>query len=238
MGIASTAPVAGATCASTAYACTNGTPASGTAATLNEQNCTGCNTGHRLDGVVCAVNAVNAYVCANGTPAAGLPNAHLRTINRCQACTNGFYLNLTTFACTSTQPSSTSVCKSGSSGRQAKSVPYDAIPHPVFDERPDFIGLYNETWQLARDKVKTRAGLPQNPYVDEAFSDSQIWIWDTLFMTLFTRYADQDLFPGVKTLRNFYAAMHDRVDIPIEDPTSRQPTLLRLVGVLEFQGLG
>jgi hypothetical protein len=43
--------------------------------------------------------------------------------------------------------------------------------------------------------------------MDEAFDPKTIWIWDTAFMTFFTRYAPAR-FPGVQSLRNFYEPMH------------------------------
>lgn len=31
-------------------------------------------------------------------------------------------------------------------------------------------------WELAREHVKEIDGMPQNPYMDEGFCDTQIWI--------------------------------------------------------------
>ena len=49
--------------------------------------------------------------------------------------------------------------------------------------------------------------MPQNPYMDEAFCDTRVWIWDTCFMSLFCKYA-REVFPGVETLNNFYEVIH------------------------------
>lgn len=49
--------------------------------------------------------------------------------------------------------------------------------------------------------------MPQNPYMDEAFCDSQVWIWDSCFMAIFCKYC-RDVFPGVETLTNFYEVLH------------------------------
>ena len=63
--------------------------------------------------------------------------------------------------------------------------------------------LYNKAWELAFMHIKDVPGMPQNPYMDEAFCDTQVWIWDTCFMTLFCKYANR-VFPGVESLKNFY----------------------------------
>ena len=85
----------------------------------------------------------------------------------------------------------------------------DQIPVPVYEANPGFVDLYWTAWEQAHDHIKEQPGLPQSPYVDEAFSDDSIWIWDTCFMVLFCKYAP-DLFPGVETLNNFYVPLHDK----------------------------
>jgi len=50
------------------------------------------------------------------------------------------------------------------------------VPVPVYDENPDFIKLYWRTWELAHDHIKEIDGMPQNPYMDEAFLNTDIWI--------------------------------------------------------------
>lgn len=82
------------------------------------------------------------------------------------------------------------------------------IPGVIFDANPGYVKLYEKTWQLAHDHIRTRPGLPQSPYMDEAFCDDQIWIWDTCFMAHFCKYGFAS-FPGVESLRNFYAPIHD-----------------------------
>lgn len=81
------------------------------------------------------------------------------------------------------------------------------IPSPVFDKKPEFIELYWVAWEQAHNHIKTQPGLPQSPYIDEAFADSHIWIWDTCFMVLFCKYSPEE-FPGVETLNNFYVPFH------------------------------
>lgn len=82
------------------------------------------------------------------------------------------------------------------------------LPQPVFEKNPDFVKLYYVAWEQALAHVKDQKGIPQSPYMDEACYDSSIWIWDTCFMSLFTRYSPEQ-FPGIKSLSNFYEPMYD-----------------------------
>ena len=79
----------------------------------------------------------------------------------------------------------------------------DKLPCPVFEENPEFVDLYWKAWELAYSHVKEQEGIPQSPYMDEAFWDNTIWIWDTEFMVLFCKYAP-GVFPGIESLNNFY----------------------------------
>lgn len=95
-----------------------------------------------------------------------------------------------------------------------------SVPEPVFDEKPQYLDLYQRAWELAHDHLLEIPGMPQTPYMDEAFMISDIWIWDTCFMTFFCKYAP-DVFPGIETLRNFYGPLHDNVPLPfvtVHDP--------------------
>lgn len=87
------------------------------------------------------------------------------------------------------------------------------VPEPIFDERPEYNELYWKAWELAHDHMFNIPGMPQNPYMDEAFCDTDIWIWDTCFMSLFCKYA-QSAFPGVESLRNFYEVLYDNKKLP------------------------
>lgn len=87
------------------------------------------------------------------------------------------------------------------------------IPKPVFDEHPEYEEIYLKAWELAFDHIKNISGMPQNPYMDEAFCATQVWIWDTCFMTLFCKFA-RKVFPGVETLNNFYKALYEGVHLP------------------------
>lgn len=87
------------------------------------------------------------------------------------------------------------------------------LPIPVFDEKPEYLDFYFRAWELARDHVKEIPGMPQTPYMDEAFMETDIWIWDTCFMMFFCKYA-ANVFPGIETLNNFYKPLHDGTPLP------------------------
>lgn len=85
----------------------------------------------------------------------------------------------------------------------------DRLPRPVLEGNPEFVELYWFCWKLAFSHIKKPApgsGLVSN-YLDESFSP-QIFQWDTIFMIMFARYANQ-IFPAVQSLDNFYARQHD-----------------------------
>ena len=98
----------------------------------------------------------------------------------------------------------------------------DFLPKPVYDERPEYEEFYMRAWELARDHVREIEGMPQNPYMDEAFCDTQVWIWDTCFMTLFCKFA-REVFPGVETLNNFYQVLHEGKQLPSIVPSENEP---------------
>ncbi len=96
------------------------------------------------------------------------------------------------------------------------------IPVPVLDAFPDFKELYDKAWELARAHVRNIGGMPQNPYMDEAFCDTQVWIWDTCFMSLFCKFAPE-AFPGVETFKNFYEVLYGGGSLPKIIPNEREP---------------
>ena len=101
------------------------------------------------------------------------------------------------------------------------------IPIPVYDEHPEYNELYNKAWELAYEHIKNIPGMPQTPYMDEAFCDAQIWIWDTCFMSLFCKYA-REVFPGVESLNNFYEVLHNDGHLGIVIPTENEPKWIGL----------
>lgn len=79
----------------------------------------------------------------------------------------------------------------------------ESVPEPVFDANPKYLELYWAAWQYAAEHVKTGENLPQSPYMDEGFWGGMIWVWDTCYMALYTKYSPEK-FPGVQSLNNFY----------------------------------
>ena len=96
------------------------------------------------------------------------------------------------------------------------------LPQPIWDEHPEYNDFYMTAWEMAHDHIKDIPGMPQTPYMDEAFCDTQIWIWDTCFMSLFCKYA-RAVFPGVESLRNFYEVLYNGKKLATVIPTEREP---------------
>lgn len=92
---------------------------------------------------------------------------------------------------------------------QIKPFDKNLIPQPVFENTPELVDLYWKAWELSYSHIKEQEGVPQSPYMDEAFWDNTIWIWDTEFMVMFCKYAPQ-LFPGIESLDNFYRSILDK----------------------------
>ncbi len=104
------------------------------------------------------------------------------------------------------------------------------LPIPVYHPHPEYNELYFRAWELARRNVKTMPGMPQNPVMKEGYLDFYIWIWDTCFMSLFTKYA-QKSFPGYQSLHNFYEVLHDGKRLPEMTVTDKPfPWLTQNVG--------
>ncbi len=97
-----------------------------------------------------------------------------------------------------------------------------SVPVPLFDENPGYVDFYWRTWEIARDHVKDIPGMPQTPYMDEAFCNTDIWIWDTSFMAFFCKYA-QDVFPGTESLENFYQPLYGGQNLPMVYPEPDTP---------------
>ncbi len=96
------------------------------------------------------------------------------------------------------------------------------IPIPICEEHPEYLEFYMKAWELAFLHIKDISGMPQTPYMDEAFCDTQLWIWDSCFMSLFCKYA-RDVFPGVETLNNFYEVLYGNKHLPKIIPTENEP---------------
>lgn len=102
------------------------------------------------------------------------------------------------------------------------------LPLPVCEAHPEYEAFYHKAWELARDHVRDIPGMPQNPYMDEAFCDTQVWIWDSCFMSLFCKFA-QEVFPGVETFQNFYDVLYHGKTLPLITPTENEPEWTRAI---------
>ena len=77
------------------------------------------------------------------------------------------------------------------------------VPQIIYPNK-DLVHLYETTWAIAADRVrKGPEGLPASPYLDENCYEDQIWIWDSCFMVMFSKYAP-NAYPGKQTLDNLY----------------------------------
>ena len=95
------------------------------------------------------------------------------------------------------------------------------LPLPIYEDHPEYVSFYMKAWELAYAHIKEIPGMPQSPYMDEAFCNTQIWIWDTCFMSLFCKYAPK-IFPGVESLRNFYEVLYQNRKLPMIIPAEKE----------------
>lgn len=98
----------------------------------------------------------------------------------------------------------------------------DYVPQPVFAEKSEYVEFYYKAWEMAYEHIKYIDGMPQNPYMDEAFCATQLWIWDSCFMSLFCKFA-RNVFPGVETLNNFYQTLYEGKRYPTIMPPEDEP---------------
>lgn len=110
----------------------------------------------------------------------------------------------------------------------------DFIPHPIDEKHPEYLALYDKAWELAFRHIKEIPGMPQTPYMDEAFCDTHIWIWDTCFMSLFCKYAP-DVFPGVESLNNFYEVLYGDRHLPEVIPSDREPEFTGAIAGVPYE---
>lgn len=96
------------------------------------------------------------------------------------------------------------------------------IPVPVWDAHPEYQELYSKAWELAFQHIRDIPGMPQTPYMDEALCRTQIWIWDSCFMSLYCKYG-WTAFPGVETLNNFYEVLYNDTHLPQVIPPEKEP---------------
>lgn len=98
----------------------------------------------------------------------------------------------------------------------------DYIPVPVYESNPEYVEFYKKAWEIAFKHIKHIDGMPQTPYMDEAFCDTQVWIWDSCFMSLFCKYA-REVFPGVETFNNFYEVLYGKKRLAKIIPGKNEP---------------
>ncbi len=100
----------------------------------------------------------------------------------------------------------------------------DNVPQIIFEENPELSKFSFLAWKLAYQHIKSCSNAPQSPFMDEAFAQDRIWIWDTCFMSLYCKYAPH-IFPGIESLRNFYLPMLDGIDSPLKVHIPDNPPL-------------
>ena len=98
----------------------------------------------------------------------------------------------------------------------------DYIPTPVYDENKEYVDLYNIAWEQAFEHLRDIPDMIQTPYMDEAFCATQLWIWDTCFMSLFCKYG-REAFPGVESLNNFYGVLYEGGHLATVMPPKDEP---------------
>lgn len=98
------------------------------------------------------------------------------------------------------------------------------IPRVVYPDQ-QLVDLYEKTWEIAAGRVrKGPEGMAASPYLDENCYEDQIWIWDSCFMVLFSKYAPK-AYPGKETLLNLYAPLHDGAAAPLRIHMRDNPPL-------------
>jgi len=96
------------------------------------------------------------------------------------------------------------------------------LPIPVCEQFSQYKEFYEKAWDLARAHVRESSDMQQTPYMDEAFCDTQFWIWDTCFMSLFCKFGG-GTFPGVESLQNFYGVLFENKSMGTVIPTEKEP---------------
>ncbi len=82
------------------------------------------------------------------------------------------------------------------------------LPAPIFEAEPGYVDLYWKAWELAYKHIATDDGAVQSPFMDEGRVDGKISLWESAFTAHFTKYAP-DIFPGIESLNEYYAQIHD-----------------------------
>ena len=92
----------------------------------------------------------------------------------------------------------------------------DRLPVPIVSSHPEWVDCYKYAIQVLYTNVHRPtegSGFVSN-FVDAAFNDD-IFLWDTVFMTLFCNLLHPYV-PGICSLDNFYCKQFDDGEIPRE----------------------
>lgn len=89
-----------------------------------------------------------------------------------------------------------------------KALDESSLPKPYVAGKPLWSELSQAAWKLAFRSIHHRDGLAAPDYIYNCAHPEMIWVWDSCFMALFTRYLP-DVFPGIESLDNFYALQRD-----------------------------
>lgn len=128
---------------------------------------------------------------------------------------------------------------------QPEALPADAVrpewrsqvPEVIYPDT-SLVHLYYTTWQTAAGRIRRGpAGLPASPYLDENCYDDQIWIWDTCFMTLFSKYCPS-VYPGKQSLLNLYAPILDHQPTPLKIHLRDNPPIFAWVEDMYYRFTG
>ena len=82
------------------------------------------------------------------------------------------------------------------------------LPAPVFQAEPGYVDLYWKAWDLAYSHIAEDDGAIQSPFMDEGRREGYVSLWESAFTAHFTKYAP-DIFPGIQSLNEYYAQIHD-----------------------------
>ena len=79
----------------------------------------------------------------------------------------------------------------------------EALPRILFEARPDWVNLFNRAWEIAISNIYQPPFSDWKPQMTCMPGVDRIWVWDSCFMTFFSRYSN-GLLPGMNNLDNLY----------------------------------
>lgn len=83
------------------------------------------------------------------------------------------------------------------------------LPQPYWPSNPDVIASYWRIWELEFSHLLQVTGENKfiSPYIEPAFFNRNIFMWDACFMTMFGNYGSK-AFNFIQSLDNFYCKQH------------------------------